>query len=58
MNELDYLLLIIVVVGAAIGLRRGLIRVLISTVGIYLAVIVAGYAYRRSEEHTSELQSR
>ena len=46
MNELDFLLLIIIVAGAVIGLRRGLIRVLISIVGIYLVVLVAGYAYK------------
>lgn len=45
MNELDYILLLIVVGGIGIGLRRGFVRVLISTIGIYFTVIVAGYAY-------------
>jgi uncharacterized membrane protein required for colicin V production len=45
-NELDYILLIIILTGVGIGLRRGLIRVLISTIGIYFSVVVAGYAYQ------------
>jgi uncharacterized membrane protein required for colicin V production len=44
-NELDLILIFIVLVGVGIGLRRGLVRVLISTIGIYLTVIVTGYAY-------------
>jgi uncharacterized membrane protein required for colicin V production len=45
-NELDYLIIFIVLLGAGIGLRRGLIRVLISIVGIYATVLVAGYLYK------------
>jgi uncharacterized membrane protein required for colicin V production len=44
-NQLDYLLIMLILVGVAVGLRRGLIRTLISIVGIYFAVLVAGYAY-------------
>jgi uncharacterized membrane protein required for colicin V production len=44
-NQLDYLLISIILAGVAVGLRRGLIRILISSVGIYFAVVVAGYAY-------------
>lgn len=43
--QLDYLLISMILAGFAVGLRRGLIRVLISIVGIYFAVVVAGYAY-------------
>jgi uncharacterized membrane protein required for colicin V production len=45
MNELDYLLLFVILVGVAIGLRRGLMRILISIVGVYPTVLVAGYVY-------------
>jgi len=44
-NQLDYLLISMILAGVAVGLRRGLIRILISIVGIYFAVVVAGYAY-------------
>ena len=44
-NQLDYLLISIIFAGVAVGLRRGLIRILISIVGIYFAVVVTGYAY-------------
>jgi uncharacterized membrane protein required for colicin V production len=44
-NQLDYLLISIILAGVGVGLRRGLIRILISSVGIYFAVVVAGYAY-------------
>jgi len=46
MNELDFLLVFVVLFGVAVGLRRGLIRVMISIVGIYFTVLVAGYVYR------------
>ena len=46
MNELDYIIVFIVLLGVGIGLRRGLIRVLISIVGIYATVLVAGYFYK------------
>jgi uncharacterized membrane protein required for colicin V production len=45
-NELDYLLIFIVLIGVAVGLRRSFIRVLISIVGMYVTVVVAGYAYQ------------
>jgi uncharacterized membrane protein required for colicin V production len=45
MNELDFILLFVIVVGIAIGMRRGIIRVLISIIGLFFSVIVAGYAY-------------
>jgi uncharacterized membrane protein required for colicin V production len=45
MNELDFILIFVILVGIAIGMRRGLIRVLISLVGIYFTVVVAGYVY-------------
>jgi uncharacterized membrane protein required for colicin V production len=45
MNELDLILLFVILLGLSIGLRRGFIRVLISIVGIYFAVAVAGYLY-------------
>jgi len=45
MNELDYVLLFIILLGVVIGLRRCLIRLLISIVGMYLAILVAGYLY-------------
>jgi uncharacterized membrane protein required for colicin V production len=44
-NQLDYLLISIILAGVGVGLRRGLIRILISSVGIFFAVVVAGYAY-------------
>lgn len=46
MNELDYILIFIILIGVAIGLRRCFVRVLISIIGIYITVIVAGYAYQ------------
>lgn len=46
MNEQDYLIVFIVFLGVGIGLRRGLVRVLISTVGIYFTVVVTGYVYK------------
>lgn len=46
MNELDYILICIILVGVAIGLRRCFVRVLISIVGLYVTVVVAGYAYQ------------
>lgn len=45
MNELDFVLLFVILLGAFIGWRRGSIRVLISILGIYATVLVAGYAY-------------
>jgi uncharacterized membrane protein required for colicin V production len=45
-NELDIILVFIVLVGVGVGYRRGLVRVFISTVGIYFTVVVAGYVYR------------
>jgi uncharacterized membrane protein required for colicin V production len=45
-NELDYILIFIILIGVASGLRRCFVRVLISIIGIYLTVIVAGYAYQ------------
>ena len=45
MNELDFLLLFVILLGIAVGMRRGLIRVLISIVGIYATVLIAGYLY-------------
>src|SRR3990170_736118 len=44
-NELDYILVFIILLGVGIGLRRGLIRIVVSTIGIYFTVLVAGYAY-------------
>ena len=46
MNQLDIILLFIIVVSVATGLRRGLIRVLISVLGIYVTVVFVGYAHR------------
>lgn len=46
MNELDYILIAIILIGVGVGLRRGLVRVVISIVGIYFTVIVTGYFYR------------
>ena len=57
-NELDYILIFIILVGVGIGLRRGLVRVLISTVGIYFTVIVAGYAYEPMGDTLSGALSR
>jgi uncharacterized membrane protein required for colicin V production len=45
-NELDIILIFIVLLGVAIGLRRGLIRVLIGILGIYVTIVVVGYSYR------------
>lgn len=45
MNALDLILLVVVMVGAAISYRRGLIRTLISIFGMYVTVIIAGYFY-------------
>ncbi len=45
MNELDYILIFIILLCVFIGWRRGLVRVLISIVGIYVTVIVVGYLY-------------
>lgn len=45
MNELDIILVFILLVGVGVGFRRGLVRVFISTVGIYFTVVVAGYVY-------------
>lgn len=47
MNELDFILVFIVLVGAGVGLRRGLVRVFISIIGIHFTVLVAGYGYER-----------
>jgi uncharacterized membrane protein required for colicin V production len=43
MNELDFILLFVILLGVVIGLRRGFIRILISIVGIYFTVLIAGY---------------
>lgn len=45
MNALDLILLFVIVVCVAISFRRGLIRVLISILGMYVTVLVAGYLY-------------
>ncbi|MGD9099922.1 MAG: CvpA family protein [Anaerolineae bacterium] len=45
MNELDFILLFVILVCVAICFRRGFIRVLISIVGMYFVVLVAGYLY-------------
>jgi uncharacterized membrane protein required for colicin V production len=45
-NQLDYILIFIILLGIGTGLRRGFVRVLVSIVGIYFTVIVAGYAYK------------
>jgi uncharacterized membrane protein required for colicin V production len=45
MNELDFILVFIILVGAGVGLRRGLVRVFISIIGIHFTVLMAGYAY-------------
>lgn len=46
MEPIDILLGAVILVGAAIGLRRGVIRVLLSIVGIYPSLIVIGYGYQ------------
>ena len=46
MHEMDAFLIAFLLVGAAIGLRRGVIRVLLSIVGIYFSLIVIGHGYR------------
>lgn len=45
MNELDILILFIILLCVGIGLRRGLVRALISAIGIYFTVVMAGYVY-------------
>jgi uncharacterized membrane protein required for colicin V production len=45
MNELDVILIFIILVGIAVGLLRGVIRVIIGTIGIYFTVVITGYAY-------------
>lgn len=46
MNELDFILAFIILVGVVVGLRRGVIRVFISIVGIHFTILVTGYAYQ------------
>ena len=46
MNEMDWILLVIIAAGVFVGLWRGFIRILLSILGIYLTIIVVGYAYR------------
>jgi uncharacterized membrane protein required for colicin V production len=46
MNELDIILLAIILVGIIVGWRRGLVRVLISIVGLYITVVILGYISR------------
>ena len=58
MNELDYLVIFIIIMGVGIGLRRGLIRVLISIVGIYATVVVAGYFYKPAGDTISRAFDR
>ncbi len=45
MNELDYLLLFVILLGVVAGLQRCLVRLLISVVGMYITILVAGYLY-------------
>jgi uncharacterized membrane protein required for colicin V production len=45
MNGLDFILALVILIGVIIGLRRALLRVLISIVGIYFTVLVAAYVY-------------
>jgi len=45
MNELDFILLVIILGGAAIGLKRGVLRILFSIAGMYVSIAVIGYAY-------------
>jgi len=45
-EQIDILLGAVILVGAAIGLRRGVIRILISMVGMYPSLIIIGYSYR------------
>jgi uncharacterized membrane protein required for colicin V production len=45
MNELDFILIFIILIGVSFGARRGAVRILVSIFGIYITVIIAGYAY-------------
>jgi uncharacterized membrane protein required for colicin V production len=45
MNELDFVLLFVILLGVVAGLRRCLVRLLISVVGMYFIILVAGYLY-------------
>lgn len=46
MSGLDVILISIVLVGVAIGLKRGVIRILLSIAGIYATLVVIGHSYR------------
>ena len=45
MNELDFILIIIILMCVFIGWRRRVVRVLLSIVGLYAIVIIIGYLY-------------
>lgn len=45
MNELDYVLLFIILLGVVVGWRRCLVRQLISVAGMYPTLLFAGYLY-------------
>jgi uncharacterized membrane protein required for colicin V production len=45
MNELDFVLLFIILLGVVVGWRRCLIRQLISVAGMYPTLLIAGYLY-------------
>jgi uncharacterized membrane protein required for colicin V production len=44
-NELDFILIFIIALGVFIGARRGVVRILVGILGIYITVVVAGYLY-------------
>ena len=46
MNWLDIVLLIMLVIPAFIGLRQGLIKAVLSLVGLIIGVVLAGYLYK------------
>jgi membrane protein required for colicin V production len=46
MNWLDILLLVLLAIPTFIGLRRGLIKAVLSLVGLIIGVVLAGHLYR------------